>query len=91
MTPGSQSRSYTLYPYITSGCTCQHNDFDVDTNSGTTDDAAGAMVNGLPVLVPTSGDSGHYAGRATVSHYEEPRAGGSYVIDSFVEWDLSRR
>lgn len=31
----SNSRSYTLYPYITSGCSCAQNDFDYDSNSGT--------------------------------------------------------
>ncbi|HEY7912642.1 MAG TPA: hypothetical protein VIG62_12085, partial [Blastocatellia bacterium] len=33
---GTISRSYTLYPYITSGCTCSKNDFDYDSNSGVT-------------------------------------------------------
>jgi hypothetical protein len=32
---GSSSRSYTFYPYITSGCTASENDFDYDSNSGT--------------------------------------------------------
>jgi hypothetical protein len=35
-TSGTQSRSYTLYPYITSGCTFSKNDFDYDSNSGDT-------------------------------------------------------
>lgn len=34
--PGPNSRSYTLYPWITSGCECSQNDFDRDTNSGDT-------------------------------------------------------
>jgi peptidase C25-like protein len=33
---GSQSKTYTLFPYVTSGCTCSQNDFDRDTNSGDT-------------------------------------------------------
>ncbi|HKP88150.1 MAG TPA: C25 family cysteine peptidase [Blastocatellia bacterium] len=33
---GTASRSYTLYPYTTSGCSCGKNDFDFDSNSGTT-------------------------------------------------------
>ncbi len=37
---GANSRSYTLYPWITSGCTCSHNDFDLDTNNGNTGSAA---------------------------------------------------
>jgi hypothetical protein len=32
---GSLSRSYPLYPYITSGCTASTNDFDYDSDSGT--------------------------------------------------------
>lgn len=31
---GTTSRSYTLYPYTTSGCSCGKNDFDFDSNSG---------------------------------------------------------
>ena len=30
-----QTRNYTLYPYITSGCSCSKNDFDYDSNEGT--------------------------------------------------------
>ncbi len=33
---GTQSRSYEIYPYITSGCSCGRNDFDYDSNSGNT-------------------------------------------------------
>lgn len=29
------NRTYTLYPYVTSGCNCAKNDFDFDSNSGT--------------------------------------------------------
>lgn len=32
---GTNSDSYTVYPYITSGCTASKNDFDFDGNSGT--------------------------------------------------------
>jgi hypothetical protein len=31
---GTTSRSYTLYPYVTSGCSCSENDFDFDSNNG---------------------------------------------------------
>jgi carboxypeptidase family protein len=30
---GTNSRSYAAYPFITSGCTCSENDFDMDSNS----------------------------------------------------------
>jgi peptidase C25-like protein len=29
-TSGSSTRNFTLYPWVTSGCTCSQNDFDVD-------------------------------------------------------------
>jgi hypothetical protein len=32
---GTNSKSYTLYPWVTSGCNCSKNDFDYDSNSGT--------------------------------------------------------
>jgi hypothetical protein len=32
--PDPSTRSYTVFPYITSHCTCSKNDFDYDTNSG---------------------------------------------------------
>lgn len=32
---GTTSRTYALYPYVTSGCTASSNDFDYDSNSGT--------------------------------------------------------
>lgn len=31
--PGSNTRSYTLYPYITSGCSAVESDFDFDSNA----------------------------------------------------------
>jgi Peptidase family C25 len=37
---GANSRSYTMYPYLTSGCSAAKNDFDFDRNSGDT----GAMT-----------------------------------------------
>jgi hypothetical protein len=32
--PGSNNRTYALYPWITSGCECSQNDFDRDSNNG---------------------------------------------------------
>lgn len=32
--PASATRSYDVFPYITSGCSCFENDFDYDTNNG---------------------------------------------------------
>jgi hypothetical protein len=37
---GTNTRAYTFYPYITSGCTCGQNDYDFDSNSGN----VGSMV-----------------------------------------------
>jgi len=33
-TSGTAARSYSIYPYITSGCSCSKNDFDYDSDSG---------------------------------------------------------
>jgi hypothetical protein len=54
-------------------------------------DGVGGLVNGLPILVPDPSEPGHYVGRNTVTHIEEPRIGGSKVTDSYVEWDFRRR
>lgn len=32
---GTNIRNYDFYPYVTSGCSCSHNDFDYDSNEGT--------------------------------------------------------
>ncbi|MGH9818653.1 MAG: hypothetical protein ACRD43_00685, partial [Pyrinomonadaceae bacterium] len=32
---GTNTRSYTIYPYLTSGCSCGIDDFDYDSNNGT--------------------------------------------------------
>lgn len=34
--PDASTRSFTLYPWVTSGCVCSQNDFDRDTGSGDT-------------------------------------------------------
>lgn len=43
---GTNSRSYTLYPYITSGCSCRENDFDYDSNRGTVGSMSFTSRNG---------------------------------------------
>jgi hypothetical protein len=43
---GTNSDSYTIYPYITSGCTAAKNDFDFDSNSGTVGSLALASRTG---------------------------------------------
>jgi hypothetical protein len=43
---GTMSRSYTLYPYITSGCSCAKNDFDYDSNRGNTGSMTFTSRNG---------------------------------------------
>jgi hypothetical protein len=41
---GASSHSYSLYPYVTSGCTALESDFDYDSDAGT---AAGTSVGSL--------------------------------------------
>jgi hypothetical protein len=48
---GSASHSYTLYPYITSGCTALESDFDYDSDQGA---AAGTSVGSLVFSSRTS-------------------------------------
>src|SRR6185295_4888948 len=43
---GTSTRSYTHYPYITSGCSAAKNDFDWDSDSGTTGSVALASRSG---------------------------------------------
>ncbi len=43
---GAGTRSYTLYPYITSGCSAAKNDFDYDSNSGNTGSMSFTSRNG---------------------------------------------
>lgn len=50
---GTNSRSYTLFPYITSGCDCGINEFDYDSNRGNTGDISlsspsGSFTQSLP-------------------------------------------
>jgi peptidase C25-like protein len=37
--PGDNTRTFSLFPWVTSGCSCSQNDFDLDTDSGTTGQA----------------------------------------------------
>lgn len=43
---GTQSRSYDLFPYITSGCSSGKNDFDFDSNRGNTGSVSFASRTG---------------------------------------------
>lgn len=43
---GTVSRSYSFYPYVTSGCSASKNDFDFDSNSGSTGSIALTSRNG---------------------------------------------
>ncbi|HYH46758.1 MAG TPA: hypothetical protein VEG34_13820, partial [Thermoanaerobaculia bacterium] len=43
---GANTRSYTMYPYLTSGCSAAKNDFDFDRNSGDTGSMTFTSRNG---------------------------------------------
>ncbi len=45
---GSNTRTFTLYPWITSGCSCSQHDFDLDTNNGNT----GSVAYTAPTSTP---------------------------------------
>ncbi len=45
----------------------------------------------LAHLVEDPKNPGHYTGKSVFLHDEQPRAGGSQIIDITVEWDLQRK
>jgi hypothetical protein len=48
-------------------------------------------VSGLSLLTPLPDDPGHFAGKSTLVHDEQPTAGGGLqVLDLTVNWDLRR-
>jgi hypothetical protein len=54
---GAGTRSYTVYPYITSGCSAAKNDFDFDSNSGN--------VGSIDLTSRTGAFTQNYASAAT--------------------------
>ncbi|HEX7154596.1 MAG TPA: C25 family cysteine peptidase [Thermoanaerobaculia bacterium] len=79
---GTTSRAYVLHPYFTSGCTCSHNDFDVDANNGNT----GSMVYTSPTGTFTQTlNSGVLSGtdvwaRANITGYRNDQLAGNYGV-----------
>lgn len=66
---GTSSRTYTFYPYITSGCKCAQNDFDYDSDSGTVGSVSYASnpdgTNTFPQVVPSTSLSTNNTWRQT--------------------------
>jgi hypothetical protein len=79
---GTNSDSYTLYPYITSGCTASKNDFDFDSNSGTVGSLSLASRTGSFTQSYASGSmSGNNAWRRdTFSGWTSDTAADDYGI-----------
>ncbi|HEY3568828.1 MAG TPA: C25 family cysteine peptidase [Thermoanaerobaculia bacterium] len=90
---GTASRTYTLYPYVTSGCTANSNDFDYDSNSGTVGSLAFASRTGAYTQTVASASlSGNDAwARNTINRWTSDQLSteygiwtGSFTIDSYL-------
>jgi hypothetical protein len=79
---GTASRSYALYPYITSGCTANTNDFDYDSDSGTVGSLAFASRTGtFTQTIPSASLSGNNAwARNTINRWTSDQSSTEYGI-----------
>src|SRR4051812_38233851 len=79
---GSSSRSYTLYPYVTSGCTANSNDFDYDSNNGTVGSLAFSSRTGsYTQTVASASLSGNDAwARNTINRWTSDQLATEYGI-----------
>src|SRR5436305_405749 len=79
---GSGSRSYTLYPYVTSGCTANTNDFDYDSNNGTVGSLAFSSRTGsYTQTVASASLSGNDAwARNTINRWTSDQLATEYGI-----------
>jgi hypothetical protein len=79
---GTSTRSYTLYPYVTSGCTASTNDFDYDSNSGTVGSIAYSSRTGAySQTVASAALSGNDAwNRDTINRWTSDQLATEYGI-----------
>jgi hypothetical protein len=90
---GTTSRTYTLYPYVTSGCTANSNDFDYDSNSGTVGSLAFSSRTGTYTQTVASASlSGNDVwARNTINRWTSDQLSteygiwqGTFTIDSYL-------
>ncbi len=79
---GSASRSYTLYPYVTSGCTAGENDFDYDSDSGTVGSLAFASRTGAftQTVASASLSANNVWARNTINRWTSDQKSTEYGI-----------
>lgn len=78
------ARTYTLFPYVTSGCTCSENDFDLDTNNGN----AGSVVYTRPSLGTQSFASGVLSGNDEWNHDDLTSWVTNDTVDDYGIWTV---
>jgi hypothetical protein len=79
---GTASRTYTLYPYITSGCSANSNDFDYDSNNGNVGSLVFSSRTGaFSQTVPSASLSGNDVwARNTISGWTSDQQSVEYGI-----------
>jgi hypothetical protein len=79
---GTTSRSYALYPYITSGCTANTNDFDYDSDSGTVGSLAFASRTGTftQTIASASLSANNVWARNTINRWTSDQSSTEYGI-----------
>ncbi|HEY0558143.1 MAG TPA: C25 family cysteine peptidase [Thermoanaerobaculia bacterium] len=79
---GSASRSYTLYPYVTSGCTAGENDFDYDSDSGTVGSLAFSSRTGAftQTVASASLSANNVWARNTINRWTSDQKSSEYGI-----------
>src|SRR5205085_272302 len=79
---GTNTHNYTLYPYVTSGCTALENDFDYDSDSGT----VGSLTftrrgGGTPQTIPSASLAANNTwARNTITSWTSDQLAGGYGI-----------
>ncbi|HEX4496321.1 MAG TPA: hypothetical protein VIE43_11690, partial [Thermoanaerobaculia bacterium] len=79
---GTASRSYPLYPYITSGCTANTNDFDYDSDSGTVGSLAFTSRTGAftQTIASANLSADNVWKRNTINRWTSDQTSGDYGI-----------
>jgi Peptidase family C25 len=79
---GTASRSYPLYPYITSGCTANTNDFDYDSDSGTVGSLAFTSRTGAftQTIASANLSADNVWKRNTINRWTSDQISGDYGI-----------
>ena len=79
---GTNTHNYTVYPYVTSGCTASENDFDFDSDSGTVGSLTFTSRGGAtPQTIPSASLSANNTwARNTLTSWTSDQLSGGYGI-----------